>query len=359
MRSSSSSSRPFPRELDCELVRDVEPAERVGRVRIGGRDGLDRRADARVERLEAKARQSQPATSPAAASASCSSASPGCDTRQRAAARRAALLHDVGELVCQQLLPVARAGAVLALREVDVGARREGAGRDRARQARSAWSSVWTRTSSSESPSAPPIFSREESIELLAAAARLRYRGLDVGVGAAVGQDARALPRERGEGLVADRRGEPLRVGGRRRASFRDSGPVGAAAAGLVLELERHQALDRTSRRIEAQWTKGPGATIARGSCGSGGGSRRRASRRAAVRDALATEVATGRDSAELPLYLHLLEGGGERRDADQALPARPRGLGRRRRGRARRSTARAARDDGRARAPRRRGRRR
>jgi methylase of polypeptide subunit release factors len=31
-----------------------------------------------------------------------------------------------------------------------------------------------------------------------------------------------------------------------------------------------------------------------------------------AVRDALATEVATGRDSAELPLYLHLLEGGGE-----------------------------------------------
>jgi SAM-dependent methyltransferase len=31
-----------------------------------------------------------------------------------------------------------------------------------------------------------------------------------------------------------------------------------------------------------------------------------------AVRDALATEVATGRDSAELPLYLHLLEGGGD-----------------------------------------------
>ena len=31
-----------------------------------------------------------------------------------------------------------------------------------------------------------------------------------------------------------------------------------------------------------------------------------------AVRDALATEVATGRDSAELPLYLHLLEDGGE-----------------------------------------------
>ena len=32
----------------------------------------------------------------------------------------------------------------------------------------------------------------------------------------------------------------------------------------------------------------------------------------AAVRDALATEVATGRDSAELPLYLHLLGGGGD-----------------------------------------------
>jgi SAM-dependent methyltransferase len=31
----------------------------------------------------------------------------------------------------------------------------------------------------------------------------------------------------------------------------------------------------------------------------------------AAVRDALATEVATGRDSAELPLYMHMLEGGG------------------------------------------------
>ena len=30
-----------------------------------------------------------------------------------------------------------------------------------------------------------------------------------------------------------------------------------------------------------------------------------------AVREALATEVAAGRDSAELPLYLHMLEGGG------------------------------------------------
>src|SRR5215813_6350115 len=30
-----------------------------------------------------------------------------------------------------------------------------------------------------------------------------------------------------------------------------------------------------------------------------------------AVRESLATEVAAGRDSAELPLYLHMLEGGG------------------------------------------------
>ncbi len=29
------------------------------------------------------------------------------------------------------------------------------------------------------------------------------------------------------------------------------------------------------------------------------------------MRDALATEVATGRDSAEMPLYLRMLEGGG------------------------------------------------
>src|SRR5215467_767661 len=32
----------------------------------------------------------------------------------------------------------------------------------------------------------------------------------------------------------------------------------------------------------------------------------------ASVREALATEVATGRNSAELPLYLHLLRGGGD-----------------------------------------------
>ena len=60
-------------------------------------------------------------------------------------------------------------------------------------------------------------------VERLPAAARLRDRRLDVGVRAAVGQDPRALPRERREGLVADRRGEPL-VCSRARA------PAGALA---------------------------------------------------------------------------------------------------------------------------------
>ena len=44
------------RELDCELVGDVEAAERVGGVGVGGRDGLDSGTDPGVERLESDRR---------------------------------------------------------------------------------------------------------------------------------------------------------------------------------------------------------------------------------------------------------------------------------------------------------------
>jgi hypothetical protein len=43
------------RERHRQVVRDVEAAERVDRVRIGARNGLDRRPDAGVESVEAKA----------------------------------------------------------------------------------------------------------------------------------------------------------------------------------------------------------------------------------------------------------------------------------------------------------------
>src|SRR5262249_59748040 len=49
---------------------------------------------------------------------------------QRPAGRGAALLHDVGELVRKQLLPVGRAGGVLAPGGVDVAARGGRAPRD-------------------------------------------------------------------------------------------------------------------------------------------------------------------------------------------------------------------------------------
>src|SRR3954454_11523393 len=50
---------------------------------------------------------------------------------ERAAGRRPALLDDVRELVRDQLVAVRRVGLVLVLREVDVAAGRERAGRDR------------------------------------------------------------------------------------------------------------------------------------------------------------------------------------------------------------------------------------
>ena len=73
-------------QLERAVVGDVEPAERVGRVRVVGRHPLDRRHHAAVDEVEADGRRTgrchaaAQAIRSATESASRSIASPGCDT---------------------------------------------------------------------------------------------------------------------------------------------------------------------------------------------------------------------------------------------------------------------------------------
>src|SRR5262249_22563676 len=129
---------------------------------------------------------------------------------ERPRLRRAALLRDVRQLVCEQPLAGARAGLVLAPREVDVAARGEGARRDGVRERVRRFVRVDVNVFERVAEARAEAIARAR-VERAPTTTRAREYVVHVRVRASVRQNAGALTGDPAEGLVADRRSQSLR----------------------------------------------------------------------------------------------------------------------------------------------------